>query len=153
MEKQIITKELKYTFARSAGSGGQHVNKVETKVLLSFDVHASLGLLLEEKALIRSKLHHRINLKGILSVASSKSRSQIKNKKLVTTWFFEMLEKSLIPDKVRKKTKPSANMVDKRLKAKKQLSEKKNHRKKVKLPKQFDLFNFKYVSFASAFKI
>ena len=102
MEKQIITKELKYTFARSAGSGGQHVNKVETKVLLSFDVHASLGLLLEEKALIQSKLHHRINLKGILSVASSKSRSQIKNKKLVTTWFFEMLEKSLIPDKVRK---------------------------------------------------
>ena len=153
MDKQIILKELKYTFARSAGSGGQHVNKVETKVHLSFDVNTSLGLSLDEKALILAKLQNRISLKGLLSVESSKSRSQLKNKKLVATRFFEIIEKALVPDKIRKKSKPTASMIDKRLKAKKQLSEKKNQRKKVKLPKQFDLFLFKCVSFASRTKM
>ena len=147
MEKQIILKELKYSFARSAGSGGQHVNKVETKVQLSFDVTASIGLSVEEKATILDKLQNRITLKGTLQVESSKSRSQLKNKKTATSRFFEIIIEALTPAKVRKKSKPTASMIDKRLKAKKQLSEKKNKRKKVKLPKQFDLFLFKCVSF------
>ncbi len=152
MDKQIISKELKYTFARSAGSGGQHVNKVETKVHLSFDVSASLGLSSEEKALILAKLQNRISLRGLLNVESGKSRSQLKNKKTVTVRFFELIGKALLPEKVRKKRKPTASMIDKRLKAKKQLSEKKNQRKKVKLPKQFDLFLFYCVSFVYRLK-
>jgi ribosome-associated protein len=153
MEKQIILKELKYSFARSAGSGGQHVNKVETKVHLSFDVKASMGLSIEEKAVILDKLQNRITLKGILNVESSKSRSQLKNKKTATNRFFDIISEALTPEKVRKKSKPTASMIDKRLKAKKQHSEKKNQRKKVKLPKQFDLFLFKCVSFVWQYKI
>ncbi len=147
MEKQIILKELRYAFARSAGSGGQHVNKVETKVQLSFDVHASLGLSAKEKAMIMDRLQNRITSKGVLNVASSRSRSQMKNKKKATNRFFDIIVDALIPEKTRKKSKPTASMIDKRLKSKKQLSEKKNQRKKVELPKQFDLFSFKCVSF------
>jgi len=152
MKKQIILKELKYTFARSAGSGGQHVNKVETKVHLSFDVIASLGLTTEEREMILTKLKSRINLKGLLSLESDKSRSQVKNRKIVTTRFFELLSKALTPEKVRKKSKPTSGMIEKRIKAKKHQAEKKNQRKKVKLPKQFDLFLFKCVSFAMQYK-
>lgn len=147
MEKQIILKELKYSFSRSAGSGGQHVNKVETKVHLSFDVNASGGLAIDEKSIILNKLKARINLKGLLSLESGQSRSQLKNRKQVTKRFFELIEKSLLPDKVRKKFRATDSMKDKRIKNKKLNAQKKNDRKKVKLPKQFDLFLYKCVSF------
>ena len=148
MEREIINKELKFNFARSAGSGGQHVNKVETKVILSFFVKASLGLDDAEKGLITKALANRISSNGLLRLESSKTRSQLKNKKLVKERFFILLEAALTPEKVRKKVKPTKGMIEKRIKDKKHLSEKKNQRKKVKLPKQFDLFSINCVSFA-----
>ena len=148
MEREIISKELKFSFARSAGSGGQHVNKVETKVILTFSVAESLGLDDTEKDLITKALANRISSRGLLRLESSKTRSQLKNKKLVEQRFFTLIETALTPEKVRKKVKPTKGMIEKRIKDKKHLSEKKNQRKKVKLPKQFDLFSINCVSFA-----
>jgi len=147
MKKEIILKELKFTFSRSSGSGGQHVNKVATKAELAFDVPASDGLKNLEKKMIEEKLANRITQDGILKLEVSKSRSQLKNRQLVTKKFFELISKALTPEKKRKKFKPSAGMIASRLKSKKHLSDKKNQRKKVKLPKQFDLFSINCVSF------
>jgi len=140
MDKEIILKELKFTFSRSSGSGGQHVNKVATKAELAFDIPQSEGLDIMERTMIEDKLANRITLGGMLKLESSKSRSQLKNRQLVTRKFFELITKALTPEKKRKKLKPSKGMIESRLKSKKHLSEKKNQRKKVKLPKQFDLF-------------
>ena len=149
MDREIILKELKFTFSRSAGSGGQHVNKVSTKVELSFEIQTSEGLNVAQKATLLNKLSNRINLNGLLKLNESTTRSQLKNRQLATKKFFELITEALIPEKRRKKLKPSKKLIENRLKQKKQHSEKKNQRKKVELPKQFDLFSFKCVSFVS----
>jgi len=147
MDKEILLKELKFSFSRSAGSGGQHVNKVSTKVELHFDVQASKGLDAQEKNKVWEVLSSQVNKDGFLKIQNSSTRSQLKNRQLVTKRFIELITKALQPKKRRKKTKPTAQMNEKRLKSKKLHSEKKNYRKKVKMHKHFDLFSFKCVSF------
>lgn len=147
MDKEILLKELKFSFSRSAGSGGQHVNKVSTKVELYFHVHDSKGLDAQEKNKVWEVLNSRVNKDGFLKIQNSSTRSQLKNRELVTKKFFELIAKALQPIKKRKKTKPTAQMNENRLKSKKLHSEKKNYRKKVKMHQHFDLFSFKCVSF------
>lgn len=133
MEKDKLFKELKFTFTRSAGSGGQHVNKVATKVELYFNVSESKGISREEKEKIILGLSNRVNTDGYLRLQVSSTRSQLKNRQLATKKFFDLIETALLPKKKRKKNKPSAKLNEKRLKKKKQHAEKKNYRKKVKM--------------------
>lgn len=135
MDKSIINKELNYRFSRSSGSGGQHVNKVETRVELLFDLENSAGLSETEVNRIKRALDNRINKEGILIVAAQTKRSQVLNKQEATERFFKLLEKALRPRPRRKgPTQPKANN-RKRLQKKKQHSEKKALRKKVKPPR------------------
>ena len=60
MDEAAILKELKYKAVRSGGAGGQHVNKVATKVILYFDIGASEALDEEEKERITENLASRI---------------------------------------------------------------------------------------------
>jgi len=131
MDKEILFKELKFSFTRSAGSGGQHVNKVSTKVELYFDIHASRGIDSVEKNKIWDALNSRVNTDGYLRLQDSSTRSQLKNRQLATKKFIELIEKALLPKKQRKKRKPSARVNEVRLKNKKHHSDKKNYRKKV----------------------
>ncbi|MBN4051634.1 aminoacyl-tRNA hydrolase, partial [bacterium AH-315-M05] len=62
--------EFTFKTSRSGGSGGQHVNKVETRVELNFNVHHSTLLNDEQKALILHKFKNRINKEGILQIIS-----------------------------------------------------------------------------------
>ncbi|MEM1326103.1 MAG: alternative ribosome rescue aminoacyl-tRNA hydrolase ArfB [Bacteroidota bacterium] len=130
MDKQQIESELNFRTARSSGSGGQHVNKVETKVELLFDVDASTGLSETEKKRIRSLLKKRINKDGQLRVVVQEKRSQHRNKELAITRFFELLKTALKKQKVRR-YKPIRADREKRLKSKKRHSEKKAMRRKV----------------------
>ncbi len=131
MDKETLLKELKFSFSRSAGSGGQHVNKVSTKVELYFDVHASKGLDFFEKNNVWDALNSRINTDGYLRLQESATRSQLKNRQLATKRFIQLIETALQPKKKRKKSRPSAKINEKRLKSKKKQSDKKNYRKKV----------------------
>ncbi|MCP2037530.1 alternative ribosome rescue aminoacyl-tRNA hydrolase ArfB [Chryseobacterium sp. HSC-36S06] len=124
-----FTKELTYKTSRSSGAGGQNVNKVETSVTVMWNIAGTEFFKEEEKELIALKLKNRINLEGILQLTVSESRTQLQNKKIATEKILDLVNKSLVKPKLRKPTKPSKRQVEKRIQAKKQLSEKKENRK------------------------
>ncbi|MDR3132879.1 MAG: aminoacyl-tRNA hydrolase [Prevotellaceae bacterium] len=124
-------KECTFRTARSGGKGGQHVNKVETKVVLVFSVAASELFDENEKAALHQKLAARLTQKGVLQVSCDRERSQIKNKTHAITKAITILEKALTPVKPRKKTKPTKASVEKRLLDKSCLAKKKELRIKI----------------------
>lgn len=120
---------------RSSGAGGQHVNKVSSKVELTFNIPESDGLSDLEKQRILLKLQSRLTNDGALVLQCDEARSQHRNKDLVVKRFFEMLKKAVTVPKKRKPTKPTKSSKEKRLKSKKITSEKKASRKKPDLGK------------------
>ena len=124
-----FTKELTYKTSRSSGAGGQNVNKVETSVTVLWKVADTEFFSNEEIELISEKLKNRINQDGILQLTVSESRTQLQNKKIATDKILELVEKSLYKPKPRKATKPSKRHIEKRIMAKKQISEKKENRR------------------------
>ncbi|MES2411425.1 MAG: alternative ribosome rescue aminoacyl-tRNA hydrolase ArfB [Bacteroidota bacterium] len=133
METEKIITELNFKAVRSSGPGGQNVNKVSSKVVLTFDLNASQALTEEEKALIETKLASKLTSENLLILSSDEDRSQLKNKAIVTKRFLELIEKALIVPKKRKATKVPKSVVEKRLKDKSSVSEIKESRKKPKL--------------------
>ena len=133
MDKDKIISELTFKAIRSSGAGGQNVNKVSSKVVLSFDVADSFALSDEEKELALKKLKSKLTLEGILILTCDEDRSQLKNKSIITKRFIEIIEKSLLVPKPRKATKIPRSVVEKRLKDKSTTAEIKQNRKKPEL--------------------
>jgi ribosome-associated protein len=122
--------EFEFITSRSGGAGGQHVNKVSSKVELRFHIDNSASLSAEEKETVKQKLSNKINNEGYLQIVSQAERSQLLNKQLVIKKFYQFLEKALTPVKRRKATKPTQASVQSRIQEKKKLSGKKNSRSK-----------------------
>ena len=133
MNKELIVKELQFKAVRSSGAGGQHVNKVSTKIELSFDVLHSNALSDSEKERLLVILDNKLTKEHCLLLQCDESRSQHKNKELAIKRFLQILKDALRVPKKRKKTKPSRTAIEKRLKAKKKSSEKKANRTKPDL--------------------
>ena len=133
MDWDKILSELTFRTSRSSGAGGQHVNKTETKVEALFNVAHSQGLSEEEKFRVTEKLSSKITDDGLLAVSSQKSRSQASNKEDAIEKLRLKLEKALIVQAKRKKTKPSKEAREERLAEKKMRSEKKQARKKPEI--------------------
>jgi len=127
--QESLKKEVRYRTSRSSGAGGQHVNKVSTKVELIFDVENSETLTEEQQAIIRVKLKNRISKEGLLLLQCDETRSQVKNKEIVYHRFINLIEEALKTEKERKPTVPTKTSVEKRLKDKKKKSGKKELRK------------------------
>ena len=133
MNKETIYKELHFKAVRSSGAGGQHVNKVSSKVELYFNLASSEAFTEKEKQLLLKNLSNRINKEGILKIYSSESRSQHINKEKVVKRLFKMIEKGLIVPKKRRPTKMSRAQKIKRLDNKTKHATKKILRKKPTL--------------------
>ena len=127
-EEQLIS-ELNFKAVRSSGAGGQHVNKTSSKVELTFNLKDSLIFDENQIALLTSNLKSRLTKDQILILQCDESRSQYKNKTLVTERFLEIIKQGLIIPKKRKQTKIPKSVKIKRLKAKRQIAEKKATRK------------------------
>lgn len=130
MNKDNIIKELQFKAIRSSGAGGQHVNKVSTKIELIFDVYNSRSLDDTEKEKVYLKLKNRLTKDSILLLQCDESRSQFKNKELAIKRFLKLFENALKEPKKRKATKPTKSAIEKRLKGKKKAAEKKVNRNK-----------------------
>lgn len=115
----IPSEELTITASRSSGPGGQNVNKVNTKVTLSFDVGQSPSLNDEQKSLIFNRLATRINKEGQLRISSQSSRSQWTNRETVLIRFADLIREALKTRPPRKRTRVSQQAKRKRLENKK----------------------------------
>jgi ribosome-associated protein len=133
MEKEKLISELQFKAVRSSGAGGQNVNKVSSKVVLSFDLKNANSLSIEEKLLLETNLSSRLTKDQILILNCDEDRSQLKNKEIVIKRFLTIIEQGLYIPKIRKATKIPKSVIRKRLKDKKNLSETKKNRKKPEL--------------------
>jgi ribosome-associated protein len=130
MEKDKLISELQFKAVRSSGAGGQNVNKVSSKVVLSFDLKNSNTLSNEDKLLLETNLSSRLTNDQILILNCDEDRSQLKNKEIVIKRFLTIIEQGLYVPKIRKATKIPKSIIRKRIKDKKSLSETKKNRKK-----------------------
>lgn len=130
VDTEALISEFNFVTSRSGGSGGQHVNKVETKVTAQINISRSKVLTEDQKAILQEKLKKRLSNSGVLSMYCQAARSQIKNKERVTQNLVRFLKKSLRQKKKRKATRATKESKEKTLKNKKKRSEVKKLRKK-----------------------
>tara|TARA_R110002049_G_scaffold85278_4_gene216853 strand:+ start:156 stop:560 length:405 start_codon:yes stop_codon:yes gene_type:complete len=125
----LLKSELSYKYVRSSGSGGQNVNKVSSKAELYFDVQNSIVFNDEEKQKLLEFFNNRLSKEGLLILACDESRSQFRNKALVTQRFLELIEEGLKEEKIRIPTRIPRGVKKKRLKNKRINADKKANRK------------------------
>lgn len=120
--------ELRFTASRSGGPGGQHVNKVNSRVTLHFDLWGSASLTDEQKRRIASRLPTRINKEGVLKLHAQRHRSQAANRAELIERFALLLHEALRLRRARRPSRPSRNSVERRLEEKKRRSRMKQRR-------------------------
>jgi ribosome-associated protein len=130
MEIHKLVAELNYKAVRSSGAGGQNVNKVSSKVVLTFDLKSSQALTEVEKILLKKNLSSRLTSDAILILNCDEDRSQLRNKDIVTKRFLEVVKKGLFIQKSRKETRVPKSAIRKRIKNKKSTSQLKQNRRK-----------------------
>lgn len=132
MNVDDLLKELNYSAVRSGGPGGQHANKVSSKVVVFFDIENSKAISQAEKLKILEKRSSKLNRNNQLILTCDESRSQHKNKQIVTNRLILWLEGALRTDKKRIPVKLRKSQKVKRLDDKKKRGLRKALRQKPK---------------------
>jgi ribosome-associated protein len=114
---------LQFKFTPSGGPGGQHANKVNTRVELRFDVAGSSALGPRQRSRLLDRLGPEVR------VVADDERSQARNRQVAVDRFRQRMAAALHVDKPRRPTKPSRGAKERRLEAKRHLSERKRNRR------------------------
>ena len=126
---EIPRSELSFRASRAGGPGGQHVNTSSTRVELLWDLERSRAIDAEQRERLRDKLAARIDADGNVRVVASANRSQLRNREEAEIRLATLIRRALLVPKARKKTRPSRGSVEKRLRAKKEHSRRKQNRR------------------------
>lgn len=125
----IPADELSFAAARSGGPGGQNVNKVASKVLLSFDIAHSPCLSEAQRSRLLERLAARITKDGLLRVQASSHREQARNLEEARDRLGSLLAAALERPRARRATRPTRASKERRLGAKRRRSETKRGRR------------------------
>ena len=129
-ELTIPAQELSMRACRSGGPGGQHVNKTNTKVQLSWSLTTSEALTDEQRALLLTKLQGRLNRQGVITCSVDEHRSQARNIEEARARLCALVSRALIKPKERRPTRRTRASKERRLRAKRQRSEIKSQRRR-----------------------
>lgn len=124
--------EIKFSFIRSPGPGGQNVNKVATGVLLRFNLIHSVLLPHDLRIRLQHHLANRMTTQGDILIKATRYRTQERNKKDALDRLQALLNRAAIPPKKRHKTKPTRASVERRLTEKKQQAKNKTQRRQTR---------------------
>ena len=113
-----LEQHLILTATRSAGPGGQNVNKVSSRIEARLNLESCPIFSEAEKAILRQKLASRITLEGEMIITSQIHRSQLMNKEEAINRLCQLIALALTPVKPRKATRPTKASVERRLKSK-----------------------------------
>lgn len=131
MNVQELIKELTFKAVRSGGAGGQHVNKVSSKVVLFWNLAESKVFTPEEQSRLEIKLSPYLSKEGLVILSSEETRSQIKNKEIVIQKLVALIKVALVQQKIRKETKVPKSVIRKNKESNKKLALKKSLRKRI----------------------
>ena len=125
----IPERELRWRFSRSSGPGGQSVNTADSRVELSFDVAATTALGPIQRARALDRLSGRL-VEGVLTVAASQERSQLRNREAALARMAEILAAAIAPPPAKRgPTKPSRAATERRIAEKKRRAQIKRARR------------------------
>ncbi|MGZ5352868.1 MAG: alternative ribosome rescue aminoacyl-tRNA hydrolase ArfB [Actinomycetota bacterium] len=111
----VPEREMKWRFSRSSGPGGQSVNTADSRVELTLDLTTTTALGPIQRARVLERLDRRL-VDGLLTVAASKERSQLRNREAARRRLAEILAKALAPPPPpRRRTKATRASVERRL--------------------------------------
>jgi ribosome-associated protein len=111
--------EIVESFVRSAGPGGQHVNKTESAVQLRFDVRHSPSLPNDVRARLVRLAGRRLSQDGVLVLVAQGERSQLRNREEALARLLDLIRAAARPPVPRKATKPTRASKRRRLESKK----------------------------------
>ncbi len=125
----IPAAEFDFRASRSSGPGGQNVNKVNTRIQMWWDVTNSPSIPDDVRQRFRQQNRHRLTSDGVLLLESRQHRTQLANRRECVEELTRLLTAALVRPKRRRKTKPTKGSRERRLQAKRELSQKKQSRR------------------------
>jgi ribosome-associated protein len=102
----IPASELSWRFSRSSGPGGQHVNTTDSRAEITFNIAASAALTDEQRQMLLKRLGPKL-VGGSITVTASEERSQLRNREIAMAKLAELIRVGLVPESVRRASKPT----------------------------------------------